>query len=37
MATDFHVLGHDPQMQFSNACGRNVCMPEGGEAIAERV
>lgn len=37
MATVFHVLGLDPQMQFTNPGGRPVYMLEGGKPIAELV
>ncbi len=37
MATVFHVLGIDPQVQFVNAAGRPTFMIENGQAIRELV
>jgi hypothetical protein len=37
MATLFHVLGLDPQLQFMSPAGRPTYMLEKGKPIAELV
>ena len=37
MATIFHVLGIDPNVQFVHPSGRPVSMIEGGKPIEELV
>jgi hypothetical protein len=37
MATVFHVLGLDPQLQFTNQAGRPVYMLEDGQPISALV
>jgi hypothetical protein len=37
MATVFHVLGLDPQLQFTSNAGRPVYMLDKGKPIAELV